>query len=144
MSATGRTLSDDPITMSKSHWLLSCAMAEWKLSGSPSPKNTMSGFITPRSLVGSWELRLIGCDGSLGEELGELSLLIGRDEAGEGEFWASRVQVVEGQRGMRWANTSALIWSAETRWRHRVHEAVANDPGMKNINQAMDLNWKHT
>lgn len=44
--ATGRTLSEDPMTMIKSHSSLSMAIELWNSSGKPSPKKTMSGFIT--------------------------------------------------------------------------------------------------
>lgn len=47
MRATGRTFKDDPITINKSQLFLSSSIALWKLSGRPSPKNTMSGFIIP-------------------------------------------------------------------------------------------------
>lgn len=46
--ATGRTFKDDPITINKSQLFLSSSIALWKLSGRPSPKNTMSGFIIPK------------------------------------------------------------------------------------------------
>jgi len=51
MRATGRTLSDDPITISKSQLFLSSSIALWKLSGRPSPKNTISGFIIPKHIL---------------------------------------------------------------------------------------------
>ena len=44
---TGATLSEVPITISKSHCFLSCSQAEKKYDGRRSPKKTMSGFITP-------------------------------------------------------------------------------------------------
>lgn len=47
MRATGRTFNDDPITINKSQLFLSSSIALWKLSGRPSPKNTISGFIIP-------------------------------------------------------------------------------------------------
>ena len=46
MRATGRTLRLEPITISKSASDLSSVMAWWKCSGKPSPKNTISGFMT--------------------------------------------------------------------------------------------------
>lgn len=47
INATGRTFNDEPITISRSHSSLSLAIASWKASGRPSPKNTMSGFMIP-------------------------------------------------------------------------------------------------
>lgn len=47
ISATGLTFSELPITKSKSHLFLSSVTASWNESGSPSPKNTMSGFMIP-------------------------------------------------------------------------------------------------
>lgn len=55
MSATGRTLSEDPMTMSRSHTSLSCSIWRWNSLGRLSPKNTMSGFmIAIGSVGGHW------------------------------------------------------------------------------------------
>ena len=43
---TGRTFSDDPMTINKSHSNLSSAIWSWNSSGKLSPKNTMSGLIS--------------------------------------------------------------------------------------------------
>lgn len=52
MRATGLTLSEEPMTMSRSHSSLSAAILLWKCSGKPSPKKTISGFMTAFWWVG--------------------------------------------------------------------------------------------
>ena len=47
--ATGRTLSEEPITIKRSQFCLSSAICWWNSSGKLSPKNTMSGFMMPSS-----------------------------------------------------------------------------------------------
>lgn len=46
MCDTGRTLSEDPMTRTKSVTLMSSCSEEWNSKGRPSPKKTISGFIT--------------------------------------------------------------------------------------------------
>lgn len=45
--ATGLTFRELPMTSNRSHSDLSRAIASWKVSGRPSPKKTMSGFMIP-------------------------------------------------------------------------------------------------
>ncbi len=52
MRATGRTLSEEPMTIKRSTSSLSCFMALWNISGRFSPKKTMSGFMIARGISG--------------------------------------------------------------------------------------------
>ena len=55
IKATGLTLSEDPMTISRSHSSLSAAIWLWNSSGKLSPKNTISGFITASGVsAGHW------------------------------------------------------------------------------------------
>lgn len=46
INATGRTFNDDPITIKRSHSSLSMVIESWNSADNPSPKKTISGFIT--------------------------------------------------------------------------------------------------
>lgn len=52
MRATGRTLSEEPMTIKRSTSSLSCFMALWNISGRFSPKKTMSGFMMAMGISG--------------------------------------------------------------------------------------------
>lgn len=52
MRATGRTLSEEPMTIKRSTSSLSCFMALWNISGRFSPKKTMSGFMIAKGISG--------------------------------------------------------------------------------------------
>lgn len=52
MRATGRTFSEEPMTIKRSTSSLSCFMALWNISGRFSPKKTMSGFMIAKGISG--------------------------------------------------------------------------------------------
>lgn len=55
MRATGRTLSEEPMTIKRSTSSLSCFMALWNISGRFSPKKTISGFMIAKGISGHRE-----------------------------------------------------------------------------------------
>lgn len=109
MRATGRTFNDDPITINKSHLFLSSSIALWKLSGSPSPKNTISGFIMPDKQSNNYYPTV---------KMFKLLIL---------PVLLTHI----GQRGILCSNTSGLIVSADTLCPQCVQDAVAKDPSIK-------------
>ncbi|KAH3662064.1 hypothetical protein OGAPHI_006245 [Ogataea philodendri] len=54
ISLTGATFSDVPMQISKSHLSMSVLIVLWNNSGRSSPKNVISGFITPKELAYSY------------------------------------------------------------------------------------------
>jgi len=59
--ATGRTLSEEPMTIKRSTSSLSCFMARWNISGRFSPKKTMSGFMIAMGISGQCGQRGTTC-----------------------------------------------------------------------------------
>lgn len=108
--ATGLTFRELPITNNKSHLDLSSDIASWNVSGRPSPKKTMSGFIIPEAT------------NSLKSEFS----LFDSDSVAHTKFSIPGWHFP--QSGIFWVRTISRILSAVTLWPHFVQVAVAKEP----------------
>ncbi len=128
--ATGRTFRLDPIMISKSTWSLSLATALWNSSPSPSPKNTMSGFMMAGTGGGGGVAdRKTSADS--GPEVDVDAVTSGSDidaGGGGGVILGGLSSGHSGHFGILCSKMSSRMTSAATLCLHLMQVAVANEP----------------